>query len=344
MRDQNLTVRVAGDDAIEFWDAFVHENAGTYCHLFGWRQVLASAYGLRCHYLTVSRGDDLLAVIPLAETPRLPWGARQVVSLPYCNYGGMVARPGEDKDMLLDAVLRHLATLDIPRLELRDVAPGFAHTVEVSMKLVLPGSEEELWRSVGDKVRNQVRKATRAGLELRWGRDQGQELYGIYSANMGRLGSPVHSRRFVLGILDVFREQTDILTVRLAGKAIGAMLVLRHQDIWIDPVASCLAEFNPLSPAMLLYWEALRQACAAKAGAFDLGRSRKGSGTHRFKRQWGAREVPLHYHSYVAGRPVAEASTDFYRSPRASLAAHLWAWLPSVVHNRLGPVVRRWVP
>lgn len=339
-----LVVQPFTDASAEAWDAFIGAHGGTYCHLYGWRRVLERAYGLTCHYLGVYCTGALCAVLPVAEPPRLPWAERQVISLPFCNYGGLVAMSGVEREPVLDAVLEYLSARGVRRLELREVATEAVDTEEVSMRLALPGSEEELWTLVGDKVRNQVRKARKSGLEARWGLDQGAELYDIYAVNMGRLGSPVHARRFVLGILDALGSQADVLTVRLGERAVGAMLVLRFQDTWIDPFASSLPEFKVHNPAMLMYWEALRAACKAGAGAFDLGRSLKGSGTYRFKRQWGAQEVPLHYHSFEHGRPLAAASTMFYRSGSAARLAQVWSLLPALVQNRLGPVVRRWMP
>lgn len=339
-----LCIRYVEANSADLWDNFIRENSGTYCHLYGWKRVFEDAYGLRGHYLGAYQNEALCAVLPIAEMPHLPWGERRAVSLPYCNYGGLVAIQGMGQEQMLTAMLEYLNKQGISCLELRDLAPNHEQTEEVSMLVALPSSEEELWKRVGDKVRNQVRKGKKAGLELRWGHDQGQDLYSIYAKNMGRLGSPVHSRLFVLGILEALHGQSDVLTVRLDGRSIGAMLVLRHQNIWVDPVASCLAEFNFLNPSMLMYWEALRQACAMRATIFDLGRSQKGSGTYHFKRQWGAQEMPLYYHSFVKGKPVDTAATAFYRSNGASKLAKLWSHLPALLQNNLGPVIRRWMP
>jgi hypothetical protein len=93
-----------------------------------------------------------------------------------------------------------------------------------------------------------------------------------------------------------------------------------------------------------MYWEALRAACDAGVKSFDFGRSHKDSGTYRFKKQWGASEVALNYHSYVGGKLIPSVSTNFYRGQSASKLASIWQKLPTFFQMRLGPVVRRWLP
>jgi serine/alanine adding enzyme len=327
------------------WDAFVDKASGTYCHLFGWKQVFERVYGLRTHYLVFRSADEWLGILPLAVMPRLPGNAVKAVSLPYCNYGGLLVAPGIDVEPLKAAAIEYLTSMSISKIEFRDVAPGMADTGEVTMGLILPDSPDLLWKQVGGKVRNQVRKAQQSGLTFCWGRDQGDALYAIYAKNMGRLGTPVHSPRFIKEILDGFAERADVLTVRHEDRPIGAMLVIKQGNIWSNPIASCLAEFNSLNPNMLLYWEALRAACGDNsAKRFDFGRSHKDSGTYHFKKQWGAIEVALNYHSYENGELLPSASTSFYRGQSASRLAKIWRQLPAFVQRQLGPVVRRWLP
>lgn len=340
----DFSIVECGAESSAAWNAFVEKTSGTYCHLFGWKQVFEGTYGLQTHYLAFRSADAWLGILPLAVMPRLPGGTVKGVSLPYCNYGGLLAAPGVDAGPLKVAAIKYLTSMGIGKIEFRDIAPGMVDTGEVTMVLTLPESSDMLWKQVGDKARNQVRKAQRSGLTLRWGKDQGDDLYAIYAKNMGRLGTPVHSPKFVKEILANLGERADVLTVRHEDRPIGAMLVIKHGDTWADPMASCLTEFNALNPNMLLYWEALRAACDGGAKLFDFGRSHKDSGTYRFKKQWGANEVALHYHSYKNGALLPSVSTHFYRGQNASKLASIWRLLPSFVQGQLGPVVRRWLP
>lgn len=340
----DFSIVECGAESSAAWDSFVEKASGTYCHLFGWKRVFERTYRLQTHYLAFLSAETWLGVLPLAVLPRLPGGAVKAVSLPYCNYGGLLAVPGVDVEQLKAAAVKYLTRLGVGKIEFRDIAPNMVDAIEVTMILALPENSELLWKQIGDKARNQVRKAQKAGLMLRWGRDQGDDLYAIYAKNMGRLGTPVHSPKFIKEILSSLGELADVLTVRHEDRAIGAMLVIKHGDTWTDPMASCLAEFNKFNPNMLMYWEALRAACDAGAKSFDFGRSHKDSGTYRFKKQWGASEVALNYHSYVGAMLLPSVSTNFYRGQSASKLASIWQKLPTFFQMRLGPVVRRWLP
>lgn len=335
-------VKLINDERIR-WNDFVNENSGSYCHQYEWRLVLQNAYRLKTFYLAITQGSDWVGILPLAVIPGI--GRQKAVSVPYCNYGGLLVAQTADVNHVKNAALAFLRHQGIHLLEVRELCKmGGISSGGVTMLLDLPKVSDALWKRIGDKARNQVRKAQRSGLEVQWGREQASDLYGIYAENMGRLGTPVHARAFVDGILMAFGDQADVLTVRLQGRAIAAMLVLKYGDTWIDPIASGLVEFKKFNPNMLLYWEALKQAISVGTRRFDFGRSQRESGTYKFKSQWGAVATPLNYYSYVNGIQVASASTDIYRGSKAAIFSKVWSKLPSHIQLVLGPKIRRYIP
>ena len=92
---------------------------------------------------------------------------------------------------------------------------------------------------------------------------------------------------------------------------------------------------------MLLYWETIRTACLEGFRRFDFGRSSRGSGTYRFKRQWGAVESPLFWYTIPIHGRVRPVSPDEGR-----IAAYLtsaWRHLPLTVTRGVGPRIRRYL-
>lgn len=338
------SVQECADDMAEKWDRFVDASSGTYCHLYGWKRVIERTYGLETLFLAwISRGS-LRAILPVAVMPNIAGCQRKAVSLPYCNYGGLLPGQGIDPIRIRHEAARYLAAKKVPIVEFREMISEVSDAQDVTMTLSLPESADLLWKQLSDKVRNQVRKAQRAGLSLCWGREQSCDLYEIYAKSMRRLGTPVHSRRFIEEIVANFPLQTDILTVRLREKTIGAMLVFKRSNTWADPIASCLKEYNTINPNMLLYWEGLRAATEAGVSRFDFGRSQRDSGTYRFKSQWGAQPTGLNYRTYINGEPSSKKRHSFYRSRTALGFAAMWKCLPYPLHVRFGPALRRWVP
>lgn len=340
-----LHVTVCDHGQKEEWSAFVMAHpASNFCHRFEWREVLSGVYGLECWFLGVRRGEELVAVFPAARMPGLFGVGGSAVSLPYCPYGDLLAAPGLDIDQARALCLGFLAGHGMPRVEVRRLGTAEGQAQDVTMLLSLAEDEGALWQTVGPKVRNQVRKAQKSGLELRWGTDQVADFHRVYAENMGRLGTPVHSRRFFEAMAEAFGSDAEVLTVRLAGQSVGGMILLRHRGVLTIPAASTLPSYNHLNPNMLMYWAALAWAVERGVAVFDFGRSAQDSGTYRFKKQWGARPWPLHYRTYHEGTPSGAGSTDRYRSLPARVVREVWKRLPLNCQVAFGPSVRRRTP
>ncbi|HEU5320732.1 MAG TPA: GNAT family N-acetyltransferase, partial [Methylomirabilota bacterium] len=212
---------------------------------------------------------------------------------------------------------------------------------KVNLTLPLPDDPHRLWRRLDGRVRNQVRKAERSGLSVEQG---GAELldafYEVFAARMRELGSPVHGRRFFAAVLDAFGARARVVVVCKGATVVGGLIALAFKDVLTVPWASCLSQHLSLCPNMLLYWETMRAACREGLRSFDFGRSSRGSGTYRFKRQWGAEERPLYWYTLRLGDPGRPR-------PRAGRAAALlsgsWRRLPLALTRRLGPRIRRYL-
>src|SRR2546425_702937 len=160
--------------------------------------------------------------------------------------------------------------------------------------------------------------------------------------NLRDLGTPVRSASYYRAAAAALGEAAEVLVLEHRGRAAGAMFLTRLGDTVSDPWASSLRRFFALCPNQVLYWEAIRWGIARGAQWFDMGRSQWGSGTFRFKQQWGAAPVPLYY-QYVLGRaprvPTLEAQRRAF-----DLAVRLWRRLPLAVAAPLGERVKRLFP
>jgi len=92
---------------------------------------------------------------------------------------------------------------------------------------------------------------------------------------------------------------------------------------------------------MLLYWACMERAIEQGVERFNFGRCSPGSGTHRFKMQWGGREETLWWYG------LAESATVTTPSPTDgaySWGPRLWRRLPTSVATTLGPSIVRYIP
>jgi serine/alanine adding enzyme len=372
------TIKYASGSDRERWDGYVrgHPHASLY-HRYGWRHVIQGSYGHATYYLMLLEGGtgadvaapraaepdpsapSVLGVLPVAHLKHPVFGNR-LVSLPFFDGGGILADHAEAERCLLDEVKRLGRQLAVGRIELRherafesgddqDSTGGdavgepqnlVARSDKVRMLLDLPESSDALMKSFKSKLRSQIARPVKEGLNTRTG---GAELLGdfyeVFLTNMRDLGSPVHSVELMRLVLDEFPESSRIFVVYKAGIPVAAALTVGIDKVLRNPWASSLRKYASLSPNMLLYLRMLEYACDSGYRIFDFGRSTRGEGTYRFKEQWGAVPAPLYwYQMSPAGIPPDPEGLD---EGRFKFASRCWSKLPIVVTRLLGPRIRK---
>jgi predicted N-acyltransferase len=193
-------------------------------------------------------------------------------------------------------------------------------------------------------VRNQTRKAESEGLRIAAG-DTGQlakEFYQPFSVNMRDLGSPLHPEGFYRAAAHHFGERLRFIVVCDGKRSVGGLVAIRYSDTVTVTWASTLRSERSRCPNNLIYWEALRWAIRHGARAFEFGRSRRDSGSYRFKRGWGAEDRPLAWVRLNSAGDPMELSTADDNSVLKKLSS-LWSRLPVPVSVFLGPRVRRFL-
>jgi len=331
------------------WDEYVtrHPSARLY-HLSRWRDVIQQSMGHRYHALAAMEDGRIAGVLPLVHLNSWMFGSF-LVSLPYFNYGGILA-DSPDVARLLYAQAGDLADqLGARHVELRQAEPlvedAPTKTHKVAMHLALPDDPDVLWESLKPKVRNQIRKPQKAGLVARHGHlDLLDDFYTVFARNMRDLGTPVYAKAFFRTILEAFPQRSHVVTVYLADEqtCVAAGFLLGDRRMLEIPWASSLRSHNSLSPNNLLYWEVLRYGCEQGYGVFDFGRSSKDSGTYRFKKQWGAEPVPLHWQYWLpVGGELPELNPQNARYQRRIA---LWRRMPVWLTRLVGPHIVRNLP
>jgi FemAB-related protein (PEP-CTERM system-associated) len=255
-----------------------------------------------------------------------------------------VADDDATERLLLNEASAIAGRLNCRHLELRHIARRFAdlpcreHKVTMRLQLA-PGQ----WERLDRKVRNQVRKAQKSSLTAESG---GAELlpdfYTVFARNMRDLGTPVYARALFDEVLRAFPGRARVMVVRLEGRPIAAGIGYRTGRLFEVPWASSIREYNALCPNHMLYWHAIESALGEGVEVFDFGRSTPGEGTFKFKAQWGAQPVPLHWEYWLP--PGHELPDQGPTNPKFKLAIEGWKRLPLWLANAAGPKIVRWIP
>lgn len=330
-----------GPEERALWDRYVQESpSATGYHLSVWRDIIERAFGHHTLYLMAQDGaGDVKGILPLVLLSSRLFG-RFMVSMPFLNYGGVDAQDDQVRQALLDAAEAEAKRYDVSHVELRQEVllpiewPRKDH--KVSMRLTLPQDFETLMKGFPSKLRSQIKRPQKEGMVSQIGGvDLLDEFYAVFARNMRDLGTPVYGRGLFRTILEAFPKDAALCVVRWKGEPVAGGFVYQFRDMMEIPWASADRRYDRWSPNMLLYSAVLEHACRQGCRTFDFGRSSQDSGTYRFKAQWGAQPVPLHwYYWLMSGGPLPELNPN---NPRYRLAIGLWQKLPLAVANCLGP-------
>lgn len=329
------------------WVQFVEQHAEcSNYHRLGWKRVIENSFGWPTFYLMSEDAGRTCAILPLVWQRSKIFGSF-LTSLPFLNCGGVIAENRPAMELLVTKAIAIAKENGADYLELRQRAnPGLdlpTKTHKVAMILPTQADSESMWTALPHKVRTDIRKSVKAGLEAQFGGVEFLDtFYEIFAKNMRDLGTPVYARRFFSEILKIFPNDSYICVVRHQDKAIAASFLSEYRGTIEALWSSSLYEFGSLKPNMFLYWSILCFAGQKGFQFFDFGRSSVGSGTYRFKKQWGSQEIPLHWVYWVPeGSRLPELNAE---NRRYQLAIKVWQKLPVAVTKLIGPSIVKCLP
>jgi FemAB-related protein (PEP-CTERM system-associated) len=339
-----VVVSLATDADAPLWDRFVssHPEASGY-HAWAWRRVFKNALGHDSFYFVAREQKRIVGALPLVHI-NSPIFGRTLTSLAFLNYGGVVADSDRVASAFVTAAGELARRMRCSHVELRHKGRRFpdlpCRQHKVAMLLKLDGP---MWDRLDRKVRNQIRKAQKSELTAEQGdRRLLHEFYDVFARNMRDLGTPVYSPRLFAEVLGAFPDRAKVHLVRLGTKPVAAALTYRSGNTVEVPWASSVREYNHLCPNHLLYWSIIEAAVENGCDALDFGRSTPNEGTYRFKEQWGAEPMPLHW-EYVLTEGSTVPNTG-PSNPKFHLMIEAWKKLPLKVATTLGPYVVRGIP
>jgi len=284
-------------------------------------------------------------VLPLVRVRSLLFG-HYLVSMPFVNYGGPLGTPRALRALAAEAVGRARAD-GADLLELRNRGPlpldlPVSHR-KVTVVLDLPeGDADPLWQGLGAKVRSQVKRPRKEGVEVQFGSEQVDPFYAVFARHMRDLGTPALPRRFFTALLDAFPGDVRIGCAYLRGRPVACGFGFQWNTEFEMTWASSLREYSRLAPNMLVYWSFMERCVAEGVRLFNFGRCTPGGGTHRFKQQWnGTRDERLHWYHDARGERATTPSPDdrgYAWGPR------VWRRLPVALTTLLGSHIVRNIP
>ena len=339
LRIQTLTAENAGA-----WDRFVRATPeATMFHLSGWKRVIEEAFGHATYFTFAEQDGAVVGVLPLAHMKSLLFGDA-LVSTPFCVYGGPVAVTPEANNALIEHAQDLLRSLGTPSLEFRHLHPpgqGWPErgALYTTFRKAMSGQPEADMAAIPRKQRAMVRKGIQNGLTSISDHDT-DRLHAIYAQSVHKLGTPVFPRRYFRLLGEVFRAESDVVTILHEDQPIAAVLTFHFRDEVLPYYGGGTRAARAVAGNDFMYWEVMRRAGSERgARIFDFGRSKTGTGAYAFKQHWGFTPQTLHYAYQL--RPGARLAEHNPTNPKYKLMISAWRRLPLRLANLLGPPIVR---
>jgi len=323
----------------ERWDKFVADcGEATFFHRAGWKTVIEQAFGHRTYFLMAQADGRIEGVLPLAEVKSFLFG-HALVSLPFCVYGGVAAITERARSALDDAARRRAAQLKVDHLEYRSITPTHSDwdhkDLYVTFRKAIDPDIEKNLLAIPRKQRAMVRKGIKAGLKSEVDENV-ERFFAAYSDSVHRLGTPVFSKRYFEILQRVFGHDCEVLTISTGeGRLIASVLSFKFRDEILPYYGGGTAEAREVAGNDFMYWEVMRRACERGVRIFDYGRSKRGTGSFDFKKNWGFDPQQLHYeYLLITGSSVPDHNP---LNPKYQMFIKLWQKLPLRFANLIGP-------
>ncbi len=342
------------------WDAFVTRHAqGTFFHLSGWRRCITDVFRHEPHYLVVEQGRRWLGVLPLFLVKNLqlkpPFVGRNLVSVPYGVYGGVLAESAVAQQALLDRATElgrqlHADFVELRHLEERPGVRTNSH-LYVTFRSQLPDDPAAVLSGLPKKARAEVRRARRApgteevghGLVVKSDCDL-DVFFDLFAENKQRLGSPALPKRWFQALCDEFgRKVVFHRVVDPEGRSLAAVMSFLFKDTVNAYYSGSLTGINDTGANNLVYCGIMEWAVREGFAQFDFGRSRLDSGPAHFKKNMGFNAESLHYEYLLVGDEARPP--DFHPgNPKLDLPRRMWSKMPTMMANLLGARLSRYLP
>ncbi|WP_296443074.1 FemAB family XrtA/PEP-CTERM system-associated protein [Rhodoferax sp. UBA5149] len=325
------------------WDEFVLACPdATFFHRAGWQKIVRDVFRHDTYFLYAEADGRIQGVLPLGHVNSWLFG-NSLVGLPFAVYGGVAAVSAQVADVLELEAQQIAKRLGVAHLEWRNVNPRHAdwptQDLYVTFRKEILPEEDANMLAIPRKQRAMVRKGIKNGLvsEIDSGVDR---FFALYADNVHRHGTPAMPKRYFKALLAEFGADCEVLTVVAQdGRPLSSVLSFYFRDEVMPYYAGDDESARDTAANDFKYWELMRRSCERELKVFDYGRSKQGTGSYAFKKNWGFEPKPLHYEYCLYKRNAIPQNNP--SNAKYKLLIETWRRLPIGLANWLGPFIVR---
>ena len=337
------------------WDSFVlaHPSASVF-HSSAWLEALTKTYGYEVEaYTTSANAEELKDAVVFCRVNSWLTG-RRLVSLPFSDHCEPLVND-ENAAAILSKILeqelahnqrgyvevRPMQSFDLMKSRPRTEIFYAFHQLDLAPDLDL------LFRNFHkSSIQRKIKKAQAEKITCKEGRTEVfvDGFYELFQRTRKRHRIPPPPRRWFLNLVQCFGDALNIRMAYKDGRAVAAMLTLRHKDTLVYKYGASDPDFHRFGAMHLLYWTAIQEAKMLGLRKFDFGRTDSDQhGLITFKSRWDAKASSLTYLRFGGNGP----STHFFDLSttkwKAKAAKVMVSHLPYPVVSAIGQLLYRHV-
>lgn len=338
-----LSIHRAGPQDQARWDAFANAH-GSFFHRYGWAACITQTYGHQTPYLYAEESGQIVGILPLVDRRSVFFG-RALISTAFTVGGGVAATHPHAQQALLAAAAAEMADRNAEYVELRShdqQADGWAekHGIYDNFSFAPDPDPDLRLKAIPRKKRADLRKAIKRA-------DAGDiqavimpdtDLFWAHYARAQRdHGTPIFPKRWLTAQADAFGDDMETTLITAGDDVLAGVVSYYHGDRVLLYNAFIGEKARAYHAGDYLYWWMMGRGLERGARIFDLGRSKRGTGSHAYKTYWGLEPEPMVYlYKLPQGQDMPNVNPQ---NPKFALMTQGWRRLPMGVANRLGPLL-----
>lgn len=226
---------------------------------------------------------------------------------------------------------------NIAQIEFRQaLSDHHSPTLKTASWLCLRKQMEDQMCAFSPNLRRKISKGKRNGFVVIWG---GAELlhdfWLVYARHLDKLGSVAIPERFFANLLKGYTNgQASVFLIYHNNSIAGGAFNLAYQGFYENGWFATLHKHQKHYASYVLHHAMIEHAIHLHCHTYSFGRSTTGSGVHRFKQQWGARDIPLLWSQFPAQKLSLRKHTWLSRC---------WNLLPWTFRKYGGRYLAKWI-
>ena len=255
------------------WNNFVDNNNGSCFNYIQWQRILIESYNAKPVNLMVKEKDHVIGIVSGYFTER--------------NKFFFIKKGISGSGKQFDNYLSNSLINDLGYEEQYSIS--FSKKTSVILDVI--NGEEKVWSELRRETRKDIRKGIKNNLSVGKGWHFLDQFYKVYVENMMHNNALIHSKKYFIELSKNLGEKASLFVVLDGSEVISGMIVLYSKSVAEFYIGAWNRKFSKKSPYTFMYWHAITDAINKGIEKIDMGESRLGSGTYKYKVNFGGSPV-----------------------------------------------------